>query len=62
VQKHVSPLVAGGWLTPETAFATNNTWLVNPRAHLEFAERTEAERTRREQVRQIIAEETGETK
>jgi hypothetical protein len=42
-------------------FATNHCWLVNPRVHLDFAERMMAERDRREQISKITGDETGET-
>lgn len=60
VQRVVSPLVAGGWLTPERDTPTNSSWMVNPRVHERFAQRAELERNRREAVRAIIAEKDDE--
>lgn len=60
VQRVVSPLVAGGWLTPEREAPTNSTWLVNPRVHERFAAHAERERARRGALRAIIAEKDDE--
>lgn len=56
VEKMLSPLVAGGWLTPETDLPTNKAWLVNPLAHTQFSERKDHETVRREAGRALIGE------
>ena len=56
IQLMVSPLVAGGWLTPASDYPGNNVWLVNNAVHLIFAERAETERQRRDQVRALLVE------
>ena len=46
LQERLSPLVAGGWLDPETKTPSCNAWNVAPQVHTQLAERakTEAER------------------
>jgi hypothetical protein len=46
LQERLSPLVAGGWLEPETKTPSCNAWNVAPQVHTQLAERakTEAER------------------
>src|SRR5262249_9844245 len=46
LQERLSPLVAGGWLDPETKPPSCNAWNVAPQVHTQLAERakTEAER------------------
>ena len=53
VQKLVSPLVAGGWLTPEREF-NPTAWAVSPAVHTQFASRAMQEATRRAEVRRLI--------
>ncbi len=53
VQKLVSPLVAGGWLTPERDFGTT-AWIVAGRVHHVFAARAQEEATRRAAIRRLI--------
>lgn len=43
----VSPLVAGGWLLPETEMPGNRAWLVNPTVHILFANRAAQEISKR---------------
>ena len=58
VNKLLSPLIAGGWLVPESDGAGNRTWTVNPLVHTEFGNRAEMEAVRRVRAREII---TGES-
>jgi hypothetical protein len=51
----LDPFVAGGWLLPESDFPSNRSWLFNANARKFFAERTQAERDRRQAVRASIA-------
>lgn len=60
VQSMVSPLVAGGWLTPETIFPGNTAWMVNSAVHERFAERASVEKNRSIEARQQIMGETDE--
>lgn len=60
VQRAVSPLVAGGWLSPEKELPSSNCWLVNPLVHEKFADRTRTEQARRADVRRLILEDDGE--
>jgi len=53
VQKLVSPLVAGGWLTPEREYNPTS-WTVSPGVHDQFAARAGQEATRRAEVRRLI--------
>jgi hypothetical protein len=53
VQRVVSPLVAGGWLTPEQEF-NPTAWTVHPYVHARFAARAEQEATRRATIRALI--------
>ena len=53
VQKLVSPLVAGGWLTPEREF-NPTAWAVAPMVHEQFAARAAQEAIRRGEVRRLI--------
>jgi hypothetical protein len=53
VQKVVSPLVAGGWLTPEREF-NPNAWMVDPSVHAQFEARAQTEAKRRMGVRDLI--------
>jgi hypothetical protein len=50
----LEPFVIGGWLEPETEFPSNRAWLLDLSVRTAFAERTEAERTRRAAVRAQI--------
>lgn len=54
IQALVSPLIAGGWLTPEREHSSNSAWQVHPAIHKRFAERAIQEETRRLAVRQHI--------
>jgi hypothetical protein len=53
VRKIVSPLVAGGWLTPKREF-NPNCWIVHPYVHRHFAMRAAQETARRATVRALI--------
>jgi hypothetical protein len=53
VQRVVSPLVAGGWLTPEKEWNTF-AWQVAPDVHQQFAARAQSEAARRATIRDII--------
>jgi hypothetical protein len=53
VQRVVSPLVAGGWLTPEKEWNTF-AWEVSPDVHSQFAGRAQTEAARRAKIRDII--------
>jgi hypothetical protein len=54
INEALDPLVAGGWLTPESHFPNNRAWKVNHDLSSRFAARTEAERVRREQAREFV--------
>lgn len=54
VMKMLSPLVAGGWLTPETELPGNKAWLVNPLVHTRFGDRKTREAMRREANQALI--------
>jgi hypothetical protein len=56
VHQMVSPLVAAGWLTPESDFPTNKPWKVREAVHTDFAERSELERERRPLVTKLFAD------
>jgi len=53
VQKLVSPLVAGGWLTPEREF-NPTAWAVASTVHEQFTARAAQEAIRRREVRRLI--------
>jgi hypothetical protein len=53
VQKRVSPLVAGGWLTPEDDF-NPSAWHVNSAVHTVFAERAQQQAEQRARMRDLI--------
>ena len=54
IGKLVSPLVAGGWLLPETELPSCRAWMVNPAIHARYAERAETERVRRLAISELI--------
>lgn len=54
VHRMVSPLVSGGWLSPEADTPVNKAWLVNPLVHTKFEARAATETARRAAVRSII--------
>jgi hypothetical protein len=56
VHQMVSPLVAAGWLTPESDFPTNKAWKVREAVHTDFAERAKLERERRALVTKLFAD------
>ena len=58
VIKMMSPLVAGGWLTPETDLPGNKAWLVNPLVHAKFTSRAAREGERREAHRMLLRGDT----
>ncbi len=53
VQRFLSPLVAGGWLTPEREF-NPTAWKVSAAVHERFAARASEESNRREAARRMI--------
>lgn len=60
VVKMLSPLVAGGWLNPETDLPSNKAWLVNPVVHGRFEERKAREATRREARKAMVGTKNDE--
>jgi hypothetical protein len=54
VGRMLSPLVAGGWLLPETELPGNRAWLVNPALQSNFAERAEQEKKRKAVFRDLL--------
>jgi hypothetical protein len=53
VQELLSPLVAGGWLTPEQEY-NPTAWQVHPAVHEKFAERAAQERQRRAAIQDLV--------
>jgi hypothetical protein len=47
IQERVSPLVAGGWLEPETLAPSCHAWKVAPQVHTQLAERAKTEEARK---------------
>ena len=58
VQRVVSPLVAGGWLTPEKDWNPFS-WKVSAGVHAQFSARAQTEAVRRAAFRDIITGEIG---
>ena len=58
VQRVVSPLVAGGWLTPEKDWNPFS-WKVSAGVHAQFSARAQTEAVRRAALRDIITGEIG---
>jgi len=54
VRKLLSPLEAGGWISPEKEFAPTS-WFVSEYVHSKFMDRAEKETERRKVVRNLIA-------
>lgn len=54
IANQVSPLVAGGWLEPESNRPGNHAWRVNPIVHITFANRASTEATRRKAARALL--------
>ena len=54
INQRVSPLVAGGWLTPEQPGPMGNAWKVNPQVAAFFAARTEIEERRKATVAALM--------
>ena len=52
----LAPLVAGGWLEPETIIGDCNAWIVTPGLRAAFHERRAAEAERRAATRELILE------
>lgn len=50
----LDPLIAGGWLTPETPYPDNNAWFVTQGLREALRQRAEAERARRLAAREAI--------
>lgn len=59
VRALLSPLIAGGWLTPEREYGPTS-WLVSEVVHTQFVDRAEIERRRRASVRALINAKLGE--
>jgi hypothetical protein len=56
ITEALGPLVAGGWLDPETPYPTNKAWKVNPQLRAHFQERAAAERARRQEAQELWRE------
>jgi hypothetical protein len=54
VQLRVSPLVAGGWLTPEKPTPDNSAWTVSPAVWRQFEERRQQEEARKAAVARLM--------
>lgn len=54
LQEVLAPLIAGGWLTPESPYSDNHAWIVTPRLRDRLSDRHEAERERRKAAREAI--------
>src|SRR5262249_39028492 len=55
IQERVSPLVAGGWLTPDDEFnPLCRVWMVTPRVHAQLAERAKGEEARKAALAALI--------
>ena len=55
IQERVSPLVAGGWLTPDDEFnPLCRVWTVTPRVHAQLAERAKGEEARKAALAALI--------
>ena len=52
----LDPLVAGGWIEPETPFPTNRAWILHPQLRTTLAAQAAAERERREHVRNLLSQ------
>ena len=50
----LDPLVAGGWIEPETPFPSNRAWTIHPYLRVTFAERAATERARRDAARVLV--------
>ena len=57
----IQSLEASDWLRPDEGLTNRNTkqWFVNPAIYHTFADRAEQEKARRAEVKQLIAEVTG---
>jgi hypothetical protein len=60
VQRVVSPLVAGGWLTPEKDW-NPVAWKVAPGVHAQFEARARSEASRRAAIRDVLTGRAGTT-
>jgi hypothetical protein len=58
VQRVVSPLVAGGWLTPEKDWNPFS-WTVSPGVHSQFEARAQSETMRRGAIRDVLTGRMG---
>ena len=54
INQRVSPLVAGGWLTPKEIGPVAKSWTVNPAVPIRFRERAEEERRRKAAVAKLM--------
>jgi hypothetical protein len=50
----LDPLIAGGWLTPESPYSDNHAWIVAPRLRVRLKDRHEAEQQRKSAAREAI--------
>jgi Protein of unknown function (DUF3987) len=56
VNERVSPLVAAGWLQPETLAPICRAWAVAPEVHKQLAERAKTEEARKAAIRALMAD------
>jgi hypothetical protein len=54
INQRVSPLVAGGWLTPKEIGPVAKSWTVNPAVLVRFRERSEEEKRRKAAVARLM--------
>jgi Protein of unknown function (DUF3987) len=54
LNKHISPLVAAGWLDPINLTPVNKAWRINPSVAHQFARRREIEDKRKAEVAQLM--------
>jgi len=54
LQERVSPLVAAGWLEPESLGPTCNAWRVTPAVHAQLTERARAEEARKTAIADLM--------
>ena len=54
INKRVSPLVAGGWLTPETVGPFNRAWAVSEKVFEQFEQRARLEAERKAKLAALM--------
>jgi hypothetical protein len=59
INQRISPLVAGGWLTPKEIGPVAKSWTVNPAVSVRFRERAEEERRRKAAVAKLMSSPRG---